>query len=1007
MASAPTGEITLVFTDMEGSSARWERDIEGTRRLLILHDSAMREEIEASGGYEVKTAGDSFMVAFSEAEAALRFCLAAMRAMERVGVRVRIGAHRGRPLCAPDPVTGRMDYLGPVPNMAARLENAARPGQILVSDEARREGVGAWTDLGEHVLRGLEGRHRLWQLGEGEHPRPRTVDLRLTNLPARPDSFIGRDEELATLRDLFARGERLVTILGPGGAGKTRLSQRIAAEQLGETVDSAWFCDLSEARSLEGLVGAVANALDVPPSKDAVRQVGWAIAGRGKTMIVLDNFEQVIGHAAATVGQWVRAAPDATFLATSRIPLRLRGERTVPLASLPTADGVQLLVDRGFGVSATDPDAATLVERLDGLPLAIELAAARTRSMSVSEVLRLLGQRFRLLSGGAADLPDRHRALRATLDWSWELMTPDERLALGQLSVFEGGFTLEAAEEVLSVEGWPADVVQGLVEHSLVHRDKGAGRYHMLLSVTEYAAERLAEQGGRAAAEARHGAFFAGLGRPPRLDQHRRADSANRRALHLEKDNLVVACLRAVARGDAETATGTGAALTEILEMKGPFELGIKLSEAVLAMPALTRSQRAKATLTLWLFTLLRGNVDRPLDPLEALAAEARERADRRTAASALILLGQLRSNLGQADQALTHLEEAVHTARLAGDRHLEGGALTRLSTLHRSQGRYTESTETATAALIMHRETGDRRLEGATRANLAHIHLEQGRAPQALVAFQEALALHRDTDNRRSEGIVLANLGVVYRELGRWTEAADMLRAAMAAHQEVGNQSHVGIVLGNLADLYFTTGRFADAMRTYAEALDVHRQLDNRRSESITLCNLGELLMSLGQVELAQERFEAALDLSRQIGNRRVEGIALAQLGNAHREQGALDQARACCEEALVLQIEQKTGRARGVTLRILALTLAAQGDLAEARRAVSEAIELLQQSGDPQELAIALAASAEIAWRAAEAPRAREALLAAEALVEPTSLAGRDVARVRSLMATSRHSF
>ena len=574
MASAPTGEVTLVFTDMEGSSARWERDIEGTRRLLVLHDSAMRAEIEASGGYEVKTAGDSFMVAFADPDAATRFCLAAMAAMERVGVRVRIGAHRGRPLCVTDPVTGRMDYLGPVPNLAARLENAARPGQIVVSETAKHDGTGPWIDLGEHVLRGLEGRHRLWQLGAGEHLRPRTVDLRLTNLPARPDSFIGRDEELATLREMFARGERLITILGPGGAGKTRLSQRIASEQLGEAVDSAWFCDLSEARGLDAVVGAVASALEVPPSKDAVRQVGWAIAGRGKTMIVLDNFEQVIEHAVATVGQWVRAAPDAIFLATSRIPLRLRGERTVPLSSLPTADGVRLLVDRGFGVNPSDPDAARLVEQLDGLPLAIELAAARTRSMSITEVLRLLGQRFRLLSGGAADLPNRHRALRATLDWSWELMTEDERAALGQLSVFEGGFTLTAAEEVLSVEAWPADVVQGLVEHSLVHRDPRAGRYHMLLSVAEYAAERLVEAGGRAAAEARHGAFFAGLGRQPTLGQLRRADGATRRAFYLEKDNLVVACLRAVKRATGRSRSTPARRSPRSSRSRAPLSLG-------------------------------------------------------------------------------------------------------------------------------------------------------------------------------------------------------------------------------------------------------------------------------------------------------------------------------------------------------------------------------------------------------------------------------------------------
>ena len=696
--SPPTGEVTLVFTDIEGSDARWSADLQGTRALIALHDAAIRASAAAFGGYEVKTSGDGFMLAFQRPESAAAFCASALDALSKVELHIRVGVHRGSPLCLTDPTTGRMDYYGPPANKAARLRDAAHPGQALFSDEARANTPGSWVDLGEHVLRGIEGRHRLWQLGEGQHPRPRTVELRLTNLPARPDSFIGRDHELDRLRELLGSGQRLVTLLGPGGAGKTRLSQRIAAELLGDRVESAWFCDLSEARTLDGLIGAVASTLELPPAKDAARAVGWAIAGRGAVLVVLDNFEQAVDHAAASVGLWAQMAPDAVFLVTSRIPVRLRGERTVELSSMRREDGVKLLVDRGFEVDADAPETEELVERLDGLPLAIELAAARTRSMSVSEVLSRLNRRFRLLTGGAADLPQRHRALRATLDWSWDLMTPDERAALCQLSVFEGGFTLDAAEAVLEVSGWTPDLVRGLVDQSLVQRDRSADRYHMLVSVTEYAAERGRELGGRTEAERRHGLYFARLGQPATIRAlDMTEDDAPRRSFRLEIDNVAAACRRATAIGDGEIALATLVAASEIIELNGPFNLGIALATALRDAPGVTPRHRLAASNLQWTFFRLSGLIERPVEDLEGVVETARALGEPRELAVALWNLAQIYGAMGHDERFASTLDEALIGARLAGDRRLQGRILNTIGV--RCWQRARRSTRTARRA--------------------------------------------------------------------------------------------------------------------------------------------------------------------------------------------------------------------------------------------------------------------------------------------------------------------
>ncbi|MEY3211224.1 MAG: hypothetical protein RIT28_1705, partial [Pseudomonadota bacterium] len=409
-----------------------------------------------------------------------------------------------------------------------------------------------------------------------ELPEP-SLALRCS-LPAERDPFIGREHDLDALSARLNAGARVVTLLGIGGLGKTRLAIHYAHLHLRAWPGGVWFCDLADAHDLEGLVRAVAAALSVPLGRDPAAQLGHAIAGRGRCLVILDNFEQVTALAPETVGRWLDVAPEARLLVTSRERLGLPGEVVLVLTPLEEDAAVALFTARsaaaGAQLSHEDlPEIRALVRLLDQLPLAIEQAAARSRMMRPASMLSRMKDRFRLLSAPSGR-PDRHATLRAMLDWSWELLSQDEQRALAQLAVFVGGFTLEAAEAVLEVgDAWPADLVQSLVDKSLVRaapldRDD-ALRFELLVSVTEYAADRLEQLGGRAEAEARHGAYYAAFGADLAIEAlHRHGGFRLRRLLGREMDNLLAATHRAVARGDGVVAAGCLRAVWDVLQFR-------------------------------------------------------------------------------------------------------------------------------------------------------------------------------------------------------------------------------------------------------------------------------------------------------------------------------------------------------------------------------------------------------------------------------------------------------
>ena len=515
MVELPTGTVTFLFTDIEGSTRLWEDHPDAMRDSLACHDEILRDAVESHDGVVFSTMGDGIAAAFLSAPDAIAGVLDAQQRLATATwggtgpLKVRMGLHTDE---------GRLralgEYVNRPLNRCARLMAVAHGGQVLVSDvtaavarERLPDGV-TLSDLGEHRLRDLAEPVRVFQVVHPElrhdFPPLRSLDTLPGNLPIQPTELVGREAELADLTAAL-RESRLLTLTGVGGVGKTRLALQLAAETLPRYRDGAWFCELAPLKSGEAVPDVVAAVLNqqASPGQSITDAVIDSLRAK-ELLLVLDNCEHVLDAVARLVERVERECPSVTVLATSREGLALRGERIVAVPSLAQEDASRLFADRaadvhaGFSLSGDDESAVRrLCERLDGIPLAIELAAARVRSMTASELNERLDQRFRLLTGGSRTALERHQTLRATVDWSYDLLSSPEQALLDRLAVFAGGFTLDAAEAVAAGDDIdPLDVLDllaQLVDKSLVIAEQtgGSTRYRLLETIRQYAEERL------------------------------------------------------------------------------------------------------------------------------------------------------------------------------------------------------------------------------------------------------------------------------------------------------------------------------------------------------------------------------------------------------------------------------------------------------------------------------------------------------------------------------------
>ncbi len=705
-----------------------------------------------------------------------------------------------------------------------------------------------------------------------------------------------------------------------------------------------WFCDLTEAKDLDGVVGAIAVGLDVPLGKgDPVEQLGHAIVGRGQCLVILDNLEQVMEHARPALARWLGRAAEARFLVTSRERVSIPGEATLEVEPLSIESGSELFLERarrqGTVIERDGPAAESVrqvVECVEGIPLAIELAAARVRVMTPEQIVGRMRDRFRMLAtpGDRLDAADRrHATLRAAIDGSWELLRPWERSAFAQCSVFQGGFTLDAAEAVLDLSAWPeapwvVDVVQSLVDKTLLRtsgNDVSTGsagrdlRFSMYVSLQEYAAMKLRElgvpldaksgDGAERAAEERHGKWYARHGTDEAIEPAvRRGADRKRRQLEVELENLMAACRRAVAREDADTAIKTYRASWKVLELRGPFAIGVELGRQLSSL-RLTDEERIRFLRTLGLAEWYAGEMSEAVRHLEKALAIAREISNRSLELGILVSLGGVYVRWGELEKAGDRLEKGLVIARARGHRAYESMILSSLGVLHRDQGRMDEARACYETALAIAREIGDRRIEGTVLSNLALLNQDQGRKEEARIQHETALAIHREVGNRSLEGIVLGNLANLHYEQGQLDEARANYEAALAVTRAVGNRSFEGVGLINLGKVDWDQGRVEEALHHHELGLAIIREVGQRRYEGAVLGDLATLYYDQGQVEKAWEALHAGEPILRQLGDSLEIGKFIVKRATIEQRSGNAAAALSTFAEAEALAAQVEAG--------------------------------------------------------------------------------------------------
>jgi len=705
----PTGTVTFLFSDMAGST-RLVAELGPTvfTDVLERHHTVLRAAFGAHGGTERGTQGDSFLVMFAEAPAALAAAADAQRALAAVDwpkdarVRVRMGIHTGLGTLGGD------DYVGLDVNRAARIAAAAHGGQVLVSDATRALAEAALpagtslAELGEYTLRDLGRPERLFQLViEGLQPTFPPIlalDRSGSNLPERLTSFVGRDRDLTNLRELLA-ASRLLTLTGPGGTGKTSLAIELARSAADAFADGAWFIPLDAVRDPALVDATMATALGLFESPDGgTRERLLRFLARRSLLLVVDNFEHLLA-AAPLAGEILRGAPGVRIIVTSRAALRVGGEQEYPVEPLalpdpdaPAADAavaaaVQLFVERArqvrpdYRLTPEDTEAvADICRRLDGLPLGIELAASRLALLPPQAIAERLARRLDLPGEATRDAPTRQRSLGAALGWSYDLLEPPAQHLLVRLSVFAGGCRLEEAEAVC---GPPSDlgseVIDGLavlVDHSLVQPTPGpdGARFRLLETIRLFATERLAEAGDSEALRRRHAVAYLGLAERAARHMPARGQIVWLDRLSADHDNLRAALGYAIDAGDGELAYRLAAGLWRFWQLRGHVEEGRRLTARVLAMPAAApagarmRALEAAGGLAWW-------SADIPAADAHYVAqlAMAEDLGDRQGIADALFNLHATRFAAGRDEDELERLRQrSIALYRELGDSRSE-----------------------------------------------------------------------------------------------------------------------------------------------------------------------------------------------------------------------------------------------------------------------------------------------------------------------------------------------
>ncbi len=888
-----TGLVTFLFTDIEGSSRLWDEQPAAMRTVLAHHDALVREAIEAHGGHVFKTIGDAFCAAFSSATAAVAAAATAQAGLqgeewsawpesdgspEMPRLKVRMALHAGEAQLRDG------DYFGPPLNRASRLLAAAHGGQVIISSALEEvlanqlpRGV-QLLDLGEHRLRDLARPARVYQMVAdglaGDFPPLRTLASHPNNLPIQLTSFIGREREAADVKTMLST-TRLLTLTGVGGAGKTRLALQVAADVVAAYPDGVWFVELAALEDPGLVAPTVASALGL--REEAGRAIEATLSDYLKPrdlLLVLDNCEHLLEPCARLADQLLRASAKLTLLATSREALGIAGEACVPVPSLslPTTgvaqtvealtqyEAVRLFIERALSVqpnfkvtNQNAPAVAQICARLDGIPLALELAAARVRLLSPDQIAERLNQRFRLLTGGSRTVLPRQQTLQAAIDWSYDLLDEKERELLARLSVFRGGWTLEAAEavcgETVSEDGpgrnskatskinTPSldllEVLGHLVDKSLVAQElesDGSVRFRFLETIRHYASEKLEGSGQAEALRLAHLDFFVRVAEEsePGLKGPDQARVLER--LEADHDNLRAAVERAVGLKQSKEGARLGTALWYFWMLRGHLSEGRTRLAEVLALPA---------------------------------GSPFRERG------GALNGAGGLAYMQGDYAAAGAYYEESLITRRFFGDNEGVAATLANLGNLAHDQGGHSGARDFYEESLAIFRAVENEWGMARCLGNLASLANDQLDFDSAWALHEESLAIRRRLGDRHGIASSLQGLGLVAHRQEDNVAARACQVESLAIRRELGDRQGVAASLGSLGDVARAQGNLAEARLLLDESLAIRRELRDMKGTALSLYSLAIVACEQAQYARARSLLNECLAIGLELGTR------------------------------------------------------------------------------------------------------------------------------------------
>ena len=911
MASLPSGTVTFLFTDIQGSTRLMQEYPDDMPVLLARHHEILYQSIQAQNGYVFQIVGDAFCAAFHSASDALRAALHAQRLLcnepwSPAPIKVRMGIHTGAAKL--NSTSDQIIYSGYTTLvLTQRVMSAGHGGQVLISGATRKlvgDALPADTellDLGERRLKDLLHPEHLYQLYAPDLPSAfpplKTLDAFLNNLPAQFTSFIGRKKEIAEVKQEL-KAHRLVTLTGPGGTGKTRLSLQVAADLLDQFHHGVWFIELAPLTDPALIPQTILSAIGIPeqsgkPPLELLREY----LHEKKSLIVLDNCEHLIDASARVTNALLNAAPDLKVLASSREALGVQGEVSYPVPSLSLPDikqlpvieqlsqyeAVRLFIDRALLVAPhfsvdqhNAPSIAQICYRLDGIPLAIELAAARVKMLSVDQISARLDDRFRLLTGGARTLLPRQQTLRALIDWSYDLLSENERLFFCRLSVFAGGWTLEAAEDVCSgdtIQSYEIlDLLSQLVNKSLVivieHSQSGETRYRMLETIRQYARDRLLETGSDDHVRQRHLAYFVNLTAKagPELYQSNQVFWLNK--LDDELDNLRTALEWALA--------------TDV-------ESGLRIVTGPIYRFWVFRSSWRE--LGTWLAQLLE-----------------RYKTSNSLYARALAIQSQCVGN---------------------------------------NEGNFAEAHRLAEKSLQMARSLADKQTEAFSLSTLGGFTLLQGNVGEAVPLLEQSLALYRELGDQVGQASTIDWLSINNPDLERATAYA---REGLALCRGLGDLACVASLLTTLARLTYAQGDFASPAPWLEEVLSISRQLGDPVREDEALITYGTLAYWQGNYQKAREYYEKGILLAEQIGYHYQNLWAQIYMAYALLRQGEIEKARQLFENGI--RSMQKADLVIGLVFAVegFASLYAHQGQFQRAVQLFAWANGMREKLGDPR---------------------------------------------------------